>query len=132
MVVRHVGGCACRCWSRCCCPKSHGHRCVDQLQNTFANKMPRTDVSITFRNRCAHSINSSARARIVGDSARSSTLAVFILITSSNFLDCSIGRSPGIAPREYLMPICGGSAIHIGLDHAIAHKPAILDKLPKN
>src|SRR5215831_8016443 len=41
----------------------------------------------------SYSITSSARASSVGGTLRPSTLAVWALITSSNLLDCTTGRS---------------------------------------
>ena len=46
----------------------------------------------------AHSITSSARASSIGGTSRSSALAVLRLITSSNFVGCWTGRSPGFSP----------------------------------
>ena len=48
------------------------------------------------------SIVLSARRRIEGGIARPSDRAVFMLITISNFIGCSIGRSPGLAPFRIL------------------------------
>ena len=45
-----------------------------------------------------HSITSSARARSAGGTVRPSSLAVSALITSSNVVDCTTGRSAGFAP----------------------------------
>src|SRR6516165_4101452 len=45
-----------------------------------------------------HSITSSARASSVGGTVRLSALAVLRLITKSNFVGCSTGRSAGLAP----------------------------------
>src|SRR5262249_56403537 len=45
-----------------------------------------------------HSITSSAMASSEGDIARPSSRAVSALITSSNLLDCTTGRSGGLAP----------------------------------
>src|SRR5262249_54449557 len=47
-----------------------------------------------------HSITSSARASSVGGTSRPSIRAVFRLITSSNFVGCWTGKSPGFAPRR--------------------------------
>jgi len=49
-----------------------------------------------------HSINSSARASSVGGTSRPRALAVVRLITNSNFVGCSTGRSAGFAPRRIL------------------------------
>src|SRR5262249_6477964 len=49
-----------------------------------------------------HSITSSARARSASATVRLSVLAVLRLITRSNFVGCSTGMSPGLAPRRIL------------------------------
>src|SRR5262245_31369047 len=45
-----------------------------------------------------HSITSSARASSVGGTSRPRILAVWWLMTSSNLLDCTTGRSAGLVP----------------------------------
>jgi hypothetical protein len=45
-----------------------------------------------------HSIISSARADNVGGTSMPSAFAVLRLITNSNLVDCTIGRSAGLAP----------------------------------
>jgi hypothetical protein len=49
-----------------------------------------------------HSITSSAIASSVGGMVRPSALAVVRLMTRSNLVGCSTGRSPGLAPRKIL------------------------------
>src|SRR5262249_36062319 len=49
-----------------------------------------------------HSINSSARSRNESGIASPSALAVFTLITSSNLVGCSTGRSAGRIPCKIL------------------------------
>src|SRR6516162_5234556 len=49
-----------------------------------------------------HSITSSARASSVGGIVRPSARAVTRLITKSNLVGCSTGRSAGLAPRRIL------------------------------
>ncbi len=49
-----------------------------------------------------HSITSSARESTVGDTTKPIDLATLRLITNSNLVGCSIGRSPGFAPRSIL------------------------------
>ena len=49
-----------------------------------------------------HSITSSARASSVGGTEMPSAFAVFKLITSSNLVGCSTGRSAGFAPLKIL------------------------------
>src|SRR5258705_9566869 len=54
-----------------------------------------------------HSITSSARASSVGGTVRPSALAVLRLMTSSNLVGCTTGRSEGLAPlrtRPVYMP----------------------------
>src|SRR5262249_36655486 len=45
-----------------------------------------------------HSITSSARPSSVGATSKPSVLAVWALITSSNLVDCTTGRSAGFSP----------------------------------
>jgi hypothetical protein len=49
-----------------------------------------------------HSITSSARVSKVGGTVRPSAFAAFKLITSSNFVGCSTGKSPGLVPFRIL------------------------------
>src|SRR5439155_24021584 len=49
-----------------------------------------------------HSMTSSARAKSDCGTVRPSAFAVLRLITSSNLLGCSIGRSAGLAPFSIL------------------------------
>ena len=49
-----------------------------------------------------HSITSSARASSVGGTSRPSALAVLRLISMSNLVGCSTGRSAGFAPLKIL------------------------------
>src|SRR5258707_13398859 len=49
-----------------------------------------------------HSITSSALASRVGGISRPSVFAVLRLITRSNFVGCSTGRSAGFVPRKIL------------------------------
>src|SRR5215469_458605 len=48
--------------------------------------------------RATYSITSSARATKVGGIAMPTARAVFRLMTSSNLVGCTIGRSPGFSP----------------------------------
>src|SRR5512138_1348817 len=45
-----------------------------------------------------HSITSSARVRSVGGTVRPSSLALSALMTSSNLLACTTGKSAGFSP----------------------------------
>jgi Flp pilus assembly protein TadB len=49
-----------------------------------------------------HSITSSATASSVGGTSSPSACAVIKLMTSSNFVGCSTGISPGFVPRRIL------------------------------
>src|SRR5262249_27353758 len=49
-----------------------------------------------------HSITSSARASSEGRRSRPKVLAVLRLITSSNLVGCSTGKSDGLAPLKIL------------------------------
>jgi hypothetical protein len=49
-----------------------------------------------------YSITWSARTRIDCGMVNPSAFAVFMLITSSNFVGCSMGRSAGLAPLRIL------------------------------
>jgi hypothetical protein len=51
---------------------------------------------------CHHLISLFARASTSGGIVRPICLAVFRLITSSNFVGCSTGRSAGLAPFKIL------------------------------
>ncbi len=55
-----------------------------------------------YRSRPRYSITRSAWRRIVCGIVRPSALAVLRLMTSSNFVGCSTGRSPGFAPFRIL------------------------------
>jgi hypothetical protein len=59
--------------------------------------VPQPD-SCTATKQHHYSITSSAVASNVGGTVRPSILAVSALITSSNLLDCTTGRSPGLEP----------------------------------
>src|SRR5262249_59059300 len=59
----------------------------------------RTDVRLSAPD---HSITSSAIASTPGGILRPSVFAVLRLITSSNFVGCSTGRSAGLEPFAYI------------------------------
>jgi hypothetical protein len=86
----------CRLWVRFT-PKNR-HRQLDRPRRKSA---PQPD-SCTAANSIAHSITSSARARIVGGIVRPSDLEVFRLMTSWNFVGSSTGRSAGLVPFKIL------------------------------
>jgi hypothetical protein len=61
-----------------------------------------------------HSITFSARASRVGGTSRPSARALLRLITNSNFVGCSTGRSAGFVPLRRYSPKAGGGnkAVH--------------------
>jgi hypothetical protein len=54
------------------------------------------------RNRRGHSTTSSASASILSEMLRPSAFAVLRLMTKSNLVGCSTGRSPALLPRKIL------------------------------
>jgi hypothetical protein len=72
---------------------NNGHRDVGRVGPLRAR---------TRHHRPLHSITLSARASNVGDRMRPSALAVLRLITNSNFVGCSTGKSAGFAPFSIL------------------------------
>ena len=77
----------------------------------------------------SYSITRSARTRIDGGIVKPSALAVFMLITSSNFVGNSTGRSPGLAPLRILSTKYASRQEGIGQVRAVAHEIAPLGKL---
>jgi hypothetical protein len=74
---------------------NHRHRLLRTRR-----QRPRGDSAADERDELAtfHSITSSARASRLGGTARPSILALWRLMTSSNFVACMTGRSAGFAP----------------------------------
>jgi len=73
-----------------------------------------------------HSITSSARARSDGGTVRPSALAALRLITRSNFVGCSTGRSLGFAPFKILSTKCVGAAAKRRDVHTVRHETTIV------
>src|SRR4029078_11734258 len=69
------------------CPRRERQRGRDETRNEIAP---------------SHSITSAARASRVGGTLTPSALAVLRLMTSSNVVGCSTGRSAGFAPLSIL------------------------------
>ncbi len=69
---------------------------------TVVRKADRAHIAVGASVVAAHRITSSARNRTVGGIVRPSALAVFRLMTSSNFVGRSTGRSAGFAPFRIL------------------------------
>src|SRR4029434_4472912 len=55
-----------------------------------------------LQQKASYSITSSARTSKEGGTVRPSSLAVFRLITNSNLVGCSTGRSEGLVPLSIL------------------------------
>src|SRR6516164_7378473 len=72
-----------------------------------------------------HSMTSSARASKDCGTVSPRALAVLRLMTSSNFVGCTTGRSPGIAPLR------GGLAYRFDLNRSVADQAAIQGVLAK-
>src|SRR5262249_54279736 len=66
----------------CACGKRPSHRAAEQRDELAP----------------PHSITSSARASSVAGTSRPNIIAVCKLITNSNLVDCTTGRSAGFAP----------------------------------
>jgi hypothetical protein len=72
----------------------------------------------------SYSITSSARASSVGGTARPSILAVWWLMTSSNFDACTTGRSAGVGAFEDSADIDADLAVCIQNIRSVADQPA--------
>jgi hypothetical protein len=57
-----------------------------------------SEAAVSNRSKRCYSITSSAVANNVGGTLRPSIRAVEALMTNSNFVDCTTGRSAGLAP----------------------------------
>ena len=71
--------------------------------------------------RVAYSITSSARASNVGGIARPMALAALRLITKSNLVGCSTGRSAGLVPVSILSDVIGSTPIQDREARSICH-----------
>src|SRR5262249_53492544 len=69
---------------------------ADSIRQQFGTQMPQGG------HPPHHSITSSARASSVGGMVRPSALAVLRLMTNSSLVDCSTGKSAGLAPLKIL------------------------------
>src|SRR5262249_35512073 len=76
------------------------NHCSRGPSTTFATKSAKRRHS--HCSRFSYSITSSASASIVGGISRPSAFAVLRLMTRSNLVGCSTGRSAGLAPRKIL------------------------------
>src|SRR5262245_46450506 len=86
-------------------------------------------VPLLGRGGCGHYwITSSARSSNDGGITRPSAFAVLRLITSSNFVGCSTGRSPGLAPLRILSTKCAVRRNMLEV-HSVAHETASIDCL---
>src|SRR5258708_28269745 len=81
-------------------PEQHDFR--NECMNGHHSQAVPLPKSATFGSAELYSITSSARTSSVGGTVRPSALAVFMLITSSNLVGCSTGRSAGLVPLRLL------------------------------
>jgi len=79
-----------------------------------------------------HSITSSARASMVGAISRPMAFAVLRLITISNFVGCSTGRSAGFAPRTILWAFQQALALSGWIIGSQTATPSIAGTRPDN
>jgi hypothetical protein len=77
-------------------------RCQSEADMPRASRACRSDENGPDSRRQAYSITSSASASSFAGMSRPSTFAVLRLMTSSNFVGCSTGRSAGFAPCRIL------------------------------
>ena len=74
-----------------------------------------------------YSINSSARAARVGGTSRPSAFAVLRLITNSNLVDCTTGRSTGLAPLR--TRVNADLTIGVGKARSVTHQTTCCGKV---
>src|SRR5215510_11003451 len=67
-----------------------------------------------------HSMTSSASARSLSGTSRPSVLAVLMLSTNSNLVDCITGKSPAFSPPENATGIDTDLTVSIGYARPIA------------
>jgi len=77
------------------CSEQRDHCGHDPVQSHPVRPAP---AKLAFGDDAAHSMTSSARARIEGGIVRPSALAVLRLTTSSKVVGCWTGRPAGLAP----------------------------------
>src|SRR5690242_21228909 len=91
-------------------PKCAAERCVLSLSLSPTQ-------SLALVTRYSHLMTLSARARTLGGIVRPICFAVFKLITSSNFVGCSTGRSAGFAPLDRKSTRLNSS--HMSISYAV-------------
>jgi hypothetical protein len=69
-----------------------------------------------------YSITWSARTSTDCGTVSPSAFAVLRLMTNSNFVGCSMGRSAGLAPFQNLVYVVGGASVQGGPIRRINHK----------
>jgi len=88
----------------------------------------------SFENRLGqetHSITSSARASSIGGTSIPSALAVLRLITISNLVGCSTGKSAGVAPFKILTTYVAATSrasLHLLLTQLIGQVSGLSDR----
>ena len=83
------------------CKRSQGYHGGTNLAKV-ERKADRAHIAVGASVVAAQRITSSAWKRMLGGMVRPRAWAVLRLMTSSNLMDCSIGRSPGLAPLRIL------------------------------
>ncbi len=71
-----------------------------------------------------HLMTLSARASTFGGIVRPICFAVFKLMTSSNFVGCSTGRSAGLAPFRILVHVICDAPVAVREVRPVVHEPA--------
>ena len=79
-------------------------------------------VRCIWSNHRSYSITWSARCRSDGGIVRPRALAVLRLMTSSNFVGCSTGRSAGLGALEDLVHVGRGAPLEVGQFGSIGHQ----------
>ena len=76
------------------------------VQKDFYNTICQSDSCAAAKT--THSITSSVRANRFDGTSIPSALAVFKLITNSNFVDCTTGKSAGFSPLRIRAGVATG------------------------
>src|SRR5215471_5566179 len=79
----------------------------------------------------SHSISSSASNWIELGTSMPSALAVCMLITNSNLVDCKTGRSAGVCTFEDMSSVDPHLAKHVRTVGRVAHQPTGFDSLAR-
>src|SRR5438128_10079174 len=77
-----------------------------------------------------YSVTRSARSKSVCGIVSPRAFAVLRLITSSNFVGCSTGRSAGVGAFEDLVDVPGRAPKDLGITRTVRHEASSLNKSP--